>query len=207
MVSKIYFIRHGITEGNLHKWFYGKTEVHLTEQGKETLREYKAENVYPDFPEDADYYTTGMIRTEETFKILFGDKEHRVIKDLQEMNFGKCECKNYDDMKDDPVFDKWAWDTTGDVRLPEAETKNEFTARIAGGLKELTGYHRLKELSHRHSGKDAVSVIVCHGGSIGSIMNTMFPGERENMWAWIPKPGRGYVVNFEKSDPVSHEDL
>lgn len=41
----------------------------------------------------------------------------------------------------------------------------DFIKRACRGLDELTGFHRLKELSHRHSGKDAVSIMVCHGRS------------------------------------------
>ena len=41
MVSKLIVIRHGITEGNEKRWFYGKTDLPLLEKGKETLLEYK----------------------------------------------------------------------------------------------------------------------------------------------------------------------
>ena len=85
MVSKIYLIRHGITEGNEKRWYYGGADLPLTEGGKQTLRALAEKGVYPRLPEDADLYTTGLARTEETCEILFGQREHRVIRNLREM--------------------------------------------------------------------------------------------------------------------------
>ena len=207
MASKIYLIRHGITEGNQKKWFYGASDIPLAEEGKEELRSLKEKDIYPEFPEDADLYTTGLLRTEQTFEILFGDKPHKAIGNLKEMGFGEYECKTYEELKEYEDFDKWAWDTTGDVKLPGAESKNEFAARIAEGIKELRGYHRLKELSHRHSGKDVVSVVVCHGGVIAAAMMQLFPEVNGNMWDWMPQPGYGYCVEFEEGEPTMYTKI
>ena len=38
MVSKIYLIRHGITEGNEKRWYYGGADLPLTEGGREALK-------------------------------------------------------------------------------------------------------------------------------------------------------------------------
>lgn len=207
MASRIHFIRHGITEGNQKKWFYGQADIPVTKEGLEYLAELREQNIYPVMPEDTDFYTSGLLRTEQTFETIFGKKEHKQIKLLQEMNFGEYECKSYEESKGNPEFDKWSWDETGDVSLPGGESRNAFSARISEGLRELRGYHRLKELSHRHSGMDAVSAIVCHGGVIGSMMNEMFPEEKDNMWAWIPDPGFGYTVEFVNGDPVSYTKI
>ncbi len=207
MASKIYFIRHGITEGNMKRWFYGETDLPLTEEGKEELRRLKEKGIYPDFPEDADLYTTGLLRTEETFGIIFGDRPHKAIDNLKEMRFGKYECTTYEEVKQYEDFETWAWDTTGDAKLPDAESKNEFAARVELGLNELRGYHRLKELSHRHGGEDAVSVVVCHGGVISALMMLLFPQVNGNMWDWMPSPGFGYCVEFEDGEPVMYSKI
>lgn len=207
MNSRIYFIRHGITEGNQKRWFYGAADIPLAVEGVEMLKELTREEIYPAVPEDTDFYTTGLLRTEQTFDLIFGEKEHRTIEALQEMRFGEYECNSYEDLKEDPVFEAWCWDETGDAQLPGAETRNQFAKRISEGLKELRGYHRLKELSHRHSGMDAVSVIVCHGGVISASMQELFPEVKGNMWDWMPEPGFGYRVDFENGDPVSYEKI
>ncbi|MEE0514387.1 MAG: histidine phosphatase family protein [Emergencia sp.] len=207
MNSRIYFIRHGITEGNQRKWFYGAADIPLAQEGFCELESLTARGIYPELPEDADCYTTGLLRTEQTFELIFGNRQRKVIEALQEMRFGKYECHSYEELEGDPEFSAWCWDRSGDAPLSGGETRNAFSARIGEGLKELLGYHRLKELAHRHDGKDAVSVIVCHGGVISAVMQEMFPGEKGNMWDWMPQPGFGYCVEFEDGEPAAFVKL
>lgn len=207
MISRIYFIRHGITEGNVKKWFYGKADLPLTEKGKETLRTYKTRGIYPDIPDDSDCYTSALLRTRETFEIIYGSRETRTLPLLNEMQFGDYECKTYEELKAFPDFDRWAYDETGEVKLPGGESRNEFTTRVSKGLRDLENRHRMKEWSHRHGGQDAISVVVCHGGVISAIMQELFPGINGTMWDWIPDPGLGYIVEFKEGDPIMYERI
>ena len=207
MLSRIYLIRHGRTAGNLNHWYYGSTDLPLTDDGYEEIRAYAESGIYPDIPEDADIYTTGLHRTDQTLEAIYGKREHAELPKLQEIDFGKAECMTYDDLKQFDNFEKWAWDTTGDERIADAETSNEFHARIHAGLKELLGKHRLKEWAHRHDGGDAVSVVVCHGGVIACIMEKLFPAVCGSMWDWLPEPGFGYAVDFEDSDPFMYSKI
>ena len=50
-------IRHGLTEGNLKRLYYGSTDLPLTEAGIAALRTNP-----PAAPEAQDYYTSGMRR-------------------------------------------------------------------------------------------------------------------------------------------------
>ncbi len=209
MVSKIHFIRHGITEGNKNKWFYGAADIPLAEEGRENLVRFRDAGVYPVLPEHANCFTTGLQRTEETLAILYGEIEHKAITNLQEMNFGEYECKNFDELSDDPVFLEWGYDEEGDVCLPGAESRNEFSERIRKGLDELLGYHKLKALELRHKDEEAVTLMVCHGGVISAVMSMLFPEEEsmETMWDWMPSPGYGYTVTFEDGSPSEWERI
>ena len=207
MKSKVIFIRHGITEGNLKKWYYGSADLPLSDHGFDQVRELCEKNVYPEIPEHADCYTTGLTRTEQTFNLIYGDREHGHIDNLKEMNFGVYECKSFEELKDDPVFLKWGYDEEGDVVLPEGESRNMFFARIKKGLKELLAKHHLKEIELRHKDEDAVTVMVCHGGVITTIMNLLFPDERENPWSWMPDPGYGYIVEFTDGEATGYEKI
>ncbi len=206
MVSRIHFIRHGITEGIKNKWFYGWEDLPLIQEGIDELKRFKDEGIYPKL-DDADCYTSGMIRADQTLKTIYGDVPFRVIPDLKEMNFGMWECKTFDQLKEMEGFELWMNDRNGSFRFPGGESSADFIERARRGLDELMGYHRLKELSHRHSGKDAVSIMVCHGGVIAAAMCHMAGKPQETFWDWIPAPGRGYTLYFDNGDFSSYEKL
>lgn len=207
MLSRIYLIRHGKTDGNRNHWYYGATDLPLNEGGLAEIRAYVEEGIYPEIPDDADFYTTGLIRTDQTLSAIYGDHKHTAIPALQEINFGKAECMTYDDLKEFDNFEKWAWDTTGDERIADAETSNEFHVRIHKGLEELLDKHHRKEQSNSGDGKDAVSVVVCHGGVIACIMEKLFPAVCGSMWDWLPEPGFGYAVDFDDGEPYMYSKI
>lgn len=213
MKSYIHFIRHGITEGNLKKWYYGRLNLPLAQEGVATLEKLKSQGIYPDST-GADCYTTGLLRAEQTFKIIYGDIPHETIPTLQEMDFGAWEGMSFEEIQNSGVypnsFNEWCsmgQDESLTFKFPEGESVEEFHLRIQRGLKELLGKHRLRELAHRHDGKDAVSLIVCHGGVTSAIMLNLFPNEKENFWQWTPDPGHGYTVYFEDTEPVSYKEF
>ena len=61
MKSYIHFIRHGITQGILNKWYYGNVDLPLIDEGIRELRNLKAQGIYPNAGEAA-CYTSGMLR-------------------------------------------------------------------------------------------------------------------------------------------------
>ena len=207
MRSYIVLIRHGITEGIKRHWFYGWTDLPIIEEGYEQLRQYKEEGAYPELPDDTKYYTTGFVRTTKTLRALFGDVPYKEIPDLKEINFGEWECQTFDELSQKEGGAEWLADANGTFVFPGGESMQGYTERINRGCRELVGYHRLQELAHRHSGKDAASVMICHGGTISAAMVNWFPDERETFWDWTPVVGLGYIVYFENGEPSSYETL
>lgn len=207
MKSYIVLIRHGITEGILKHWYYGWVDLPIVKEGYEELAKYKEEGAYPELPEDTKYYTTGFVRTTQTLKALFGDVPYKEIPDMKEINFGEWECQTFDELSQREGAAEWLSDANGTFVFPGGESMQGYMERIKRGNKELVGYHRLQELAHRHSGKDAASVMVCHGGTISATMMNWFPGERELFWDWTPMVGLGYIVYFENGEPTSYEPL
>ena len=207
MRSYIHFIRHGITEGIINKWYYGSADLPLTDEGYEALRELMAEGIYPPLG-DADCYTSGMLRADQTLKVIYGNVPFKTIPLLREMNFGSWECKTFNELQKEPEYEEWINNKEGSFTFPGGgDSVISFNERIQKGLKELCGYQRLKELSRRHSGKDTVSIMVCHGGTIAAAMEGWFPGDRENFWQWIPATGRGFTVEFKESEPFSYKAI
>ena len=73
----IYFIRHGMTAGNLEKRYIGSTDLPLCQEGKALL----SERLYP----EADtLYCSPMQRCLETAAMIYPDKKPIVIPDFRE---------------------------------------------------------------------------------------------------------------------------
>ncbi len=204
MKSQIHLIRHGITEGNKRRLYYGSADIPLANEGIAQLRSLAAQGIYPQV-ENGDFYTTGMLRTEQTLAILYGDVVHQQIGELREMSFGRFEMKSYEELKDMPEYVAWCSDETGWAESPDGESVNGFHERIGRGLKILMGKHQLKELSVRHSGKDAITTMVCHGGTIAAIMAQNFPKDQEHFYKWIPDPGHGFTLAVKNGDILGYE--
>ncbi len=206
MKSYIHFIRHGITQGVLNKWYYGSTDFPLLPQGEQALLQLKAQGVYPSF-KDADYYTSGMLRTDQTLAVLFGDKDFKTLPLLRELDFGKWECKTFDQLRKEPEFDLWMADEDRSFRFPGGESGQDFAARIEEGIADLKEFHRKKEEAVGLSEEGAHSILVCHGGVIGSLMYMWFPEERESFWNWIPDAGRGFSVEMSSGEAVGYMEI
>jgi len=206
MASVIHIIRHGITEGIQKKYFYGWVDLPVVEEGFDELEMFKKADIYPKFDySDALFYTSGLTRANQTLETIFGDVEYEANPKLKEINFGDWELKTYHDLESTNKWQEWMEDTTGDFRFPNGDSAKSFFERIIEGYNEVLKNHKMKELSHRHDGKDAVSVIVCHGGTIASIMLDQFPGQKQYLMDWTPHTGCGYSIYYENGEAVKYE--
>ena len=206
LVSEIHLIRHSITEGNIKRWYYGASDVPLLKEGIDLINELKEKGIYPK-SEGASIYTSGMLRTEQTMETIYGKVPHEVIEELREFNFGDFEAKDYDELMKDERFVFWVSDKTNKLPAPNGDSRELFSKRVQKGFNKLIEIHRLSDLSHRHDRKPSQTIVVCHGGVIGNIMNRLFPGQREDMFRWIPDPGHGYTIEMNDGDPVSYREF
>ncbi|MDO4176195.1 MAG: histidine phosphatase family protein [Bacillota bacterium] len=205
MRSKIVLIRHGITTGNVQGLYYGATDVPLADKGIEMTKLLASQNFYPD-SENAEYYTSGMLRTEQTFELVYGDKEHEVIENFRELNFGDYEMKSYEELNSNPEYREWCNTFADGTPPPNGESIRDFNARVWQGFEELKVKHELLMLKLRNQRKEAMSICVIHGGVICSIMNSLWPEKYEsNFYQWIPNPGHGYVLTMEDGKVVDYE--
>jgi alpha-ribazole phosphatase len=206
MKSKIVLIRHGITEGNEMHMYYGSTDVSLSERGKHLLEKQRDEGLYP-ISETAQFFTTGMLRTEQTLRIVYGDREHGVIEDLKELDFGEFEMHTYEELNSVPEYQKWITAEDTGKAPPGGESINSFTERIRRGFDELTVRNELYMLKLRNHRKEAMTICICHGGVISGIMDYIWPGEYKNFFEWIPDPGHGYVLLVEDGSFIGYEQF
>ena len=169
----IYLIRHGKTEANEKHLYCGSTDLPLSDAGTEELQSihYDIENVR--------FLTSGMKRTNETLRMLFGDVLYEVDPRFREVDFGIFEMHSYEELKDTPEYQTWL---TGDNEAnipPNGESGLQMKERV------LAAFSEIKE----------DTCIITHGGVIASIMEYLFPNEGKNRYQWQPKNGHGWIVN------------
>ena len=87
-VRKCYLIRHGETDFNKKRFFYGKADVSINETGKE-----QASRIHQLMKGRAisRIYTSQLKRTQETAAIIFPDQIPTAYKALNERDFGLWE--------------------------------------------------------------------------------------------------------------------
>ena len=169
----IYLIRHGKTMANQQHLYCGSSDLSLAEGGKEEL----ADKHYD--ISGAVFVTSGMLRTEQTLQLLFGDVPHKVDTRFREVDFGDFELHSYEQLKADPAYQQWL---TGDNEAnvpPGGESGVQMKQRV------LEAWNQLRE----------DTVVITHGGVIAAIMAHLFPGERKSRYEWQPKCGEGYAVS------------
>ncbi|MDO4834093.1 MAG: histidine phosphatase family protein [Bacillota bacterium] len=205
MKSKIVLIRHGITTGNVQRLYYGSTDVPLAEKGVEMTRLLKGQDTYPDSPY-AEYYTSGMLRTEQTFELIYGEKPHEVIDNFRELDFGDFEMKSYEELNSRAEYRDWCNTCDDGTPPPNGESIRDFRARVLEGFRELLARHELLMLKLRNQGREAMSICVIHGGVICAILNSIWPEKYEsNFYRWIPDPGHGYMLAMEDGRIAGYE--
>ena len=200
---QLYLIRHGKTVANDKHLYCGSTDLPLSENGIEELKNFH----YRVPSENIKYMTSGMLRTEQTLKILFGDVEYAVDDRFREMDFGIFEMHSYEELKSNPEYQKWI---TGDNEAnicPEGESGNLMRQRVLEGLRALMGDtermnrrevigNLAQTMPETHNQLDRCDnvVLIAHGGTIAIIMEYLFPEERKNRYSWQPRTGCGYLV-------------
>lgn len=187
-------LRHGLTEGNARRLYYGWTDLSLSEIGREQAAEIARMRPLPVFNL---YITSGLRRTDETLFILTRREPDIVLPDLREMHFGAFEMHSYEELRRDPDYQRWIsgdpW--SGDARCPGGESQNEFRERVLRGAEALLS----------REWESALAVV--HGGVIANLMREWFPGEPRNFFEWQPGPCAGYRVEFNGATPVRFEEI
>lgn len=169
----IYLIRHGKTRANEAHLYCGSTDLPLSPVGLAEL-EVLHYDIHP-----ARFVTSGMRRTDETLKALFGDVPFSVDARFREVDFGDFEMKSYDMLKEDPAYQAWI---TGDNEAnvpPHGESGVQMTRRVLAAFRELPDG----------------TALVSHGGVIAAIMAECFPEEGKHRYQWQPANGHGYEID------------
>lgn len=122
----IHFIRHGAISETMQGAYIGITDPDLSQEGINELKKLDATHKYPYAPV---IFTGPLKRCTQTCEFLYPDVTPLVLDELNEMNFGLWEGKTADDLKDDPLFERWLAGESG-VTPPNGESNDDFIRRI-----------------------------------------------------------------------------
>ncbi len=172
----IYLIRHGKTEANLRHLYCGSADLPLAPEGITALAQ-----LHYRLP-PARFLTSGMKRTEETLRLLFGKVPHECRPEFREIDFGKFELHSYEQLKSDPEYLAWISGDNERNVPPGGESGEAMTRRVVAAFEALRA-------------EDIPTVLITHGGVIAAIMEHVFPGEQKSRYQWQPEPGHGYVIS------------
>ena len=175
-MNRLYLIRHGRTPANDAHLYCGSTDIGLSQDGIESLKQLH----YDIHPEKI--ITSGMKRTEQTLQLLFGEVDHQINREFREIDFGSFEMQSYEELKDQPSYQAWISGDNDRNVPPGGESGAHMTARV---LKAIAQVLEAEE----------DTLIVTHGGVIAAIMAAFYPEAKRSRYEWQPKPGHGYEIS------------
>lgn len=198
-------IRHGSTKSNEEKRYLGQTDEALSDEGIRDINDKKS------FYNKSDLlFISPMLRCRQTAEILFPAQEAYVIEEWREIDFGQFECKSYQELSGNPLYQVWI-DSGGRGHIPDGEALDTFINRSVLGLKKCLGIceeyildkknmnsYELKNHSLQmadNSTKEIISATaIVHGGTIMSILSSL---TNSDYFDFQVKNQEGYILEFD----------
>lgn len=203
MTITLYIIRHGATKSNKRHAYLGNTNEPLSNEGGEQIIFYNEAGRYPKEKDNLRIFSSPMLRCLQTKDILYPDTRAILLPEWKEIDFGRFEEKNYQDLNGDPDYQRWI-DSGGVTAFPGGESRDEFVKRSMAGLEWCI------ECMEDYKQKSAVCIV--HGGTIMAIMSSLTGGD---YYDYQVKNGQGYEielsiknnnVKLEKLTPIAMEE-
>ena len=180
----IYLVRHGTTESNENKKYYGAYESKLTAKGisEAHLLKEKLKDVMFDL-----VYISTKKRSKETVDIILG-KDNQAILDsrLNERDFGIFENRTYEEISEEYNEEFKLWE------------KDWKKYKIPNGESAIESYKRTEDFFNDIKKLKVENVLlVTHGGFIRNAYCYILGGELENFWRFSSKNGDLTIVKYE----------
>ena len=187
-MTNIYLVRHGETELNKKKVYYGWMDVPLTLQGEaqcQIVREKLKAIVFQVV------ITSPLIRTIHSSEIITGltKDKLKIYPELKELNFGKWEGLHYSEIEKTYNEDwiEWTKDWQG-FCIPEGESFNTFYCRIKLCFDRILDKYKGKTI-----------LIVGHQGALKIIATLILNLNVEEFWTYAFRFGTYSLFQIDKS--------
>lgn len=158
-------IRHGATAANREHRYLGRTDEPLSAEGRAQILKACEQQKYP----AAEHvFVSPMVRCTKTAELIYPKLPQTGIQNWCEMDFGRFEGKNYEDLKDDAAYQAWI-DSNGTLPFPRGESREAFVGRVKEGF-----FQMLERLSDMPEQKTVAAVV--HGGTIMALLSSFGGG-------------------------------
>lgn len=174
--TTLILVRHGETESNVNKRWYGAMDAPLTTRGRRqvaAVAEALAE-LAQRFPPDV-FYVSPLPRAQSTAAAIADaiDMQPRVEDELREFDLGDWEGRTFQDLREsEDLWGRWAADPA--FAPPNGESPTSFSRRVEAALLALVD---------RHPGETVL--VVSHGAFIGNAL-TRWLGDGKDWRRWDP---------------------
>lgn len=187
-VMNLYFLRHGETEQNIKKTYYGTMDVSLNEEG--VNQSLKASRYLEGVIYDK-IYCSERLRAIETAEIILRDREGSLILDsrINEINFGIFEGKTYEEIKRYYPEEQTEWENDWKGFCPQ------------GGESYVMFYERVKSfMEFIKEGAEENILIVTHGGVIRTVYAYILNENLDFYWKFASKNGDIALIKYKYGD-------
>ena len=171
--TEIIFIRHGETDFNRARLYFGHLDTDLNKTGVEQLRKtkilFEKREKMPDI-----VFSSDLKRCSQSMEILEidGEIEKNLTEDLREINFGIFEGKTYEEIKSEypekveKMINDWR-----NFKADKGESINEMMLRVAEKMDKIINQHRNKKI-----------LVVAHAGVIQALTSYYLFGNLDGYW-------------------------
>lgn len=157
MSVRIWFVRHGATQGNLERRYIGRTDEPLCAQGEEQM--FRLRDVLPEVDR---LFVSPMLRTRQSATLAYPGMTWTEEPRLRELDFGVFEGETAQTLQGNPQYERWLESMcTGPI--PGGENVSDFKNRCVEGFLSCMGQLTQEE----------TCAFVVHGGVIMSILERL----------------------------------
>ncbi|HIW74277.1 MAG TPA: histidine phosphatase family protein [Firmicutes bacterium] len=189
MKIEVILLCHGASPGGTDRRYAGQTANQpLSERGKRELLSRKAHGAYP--PAEA-LYVSPLSRCTETARLLYPMLVPVILPSLAELDVGSFEGKTYEQLKDDPSYQRWR-ETGGRAAPPGGESGEAFAQRLLGAMRQIAADSR--------SGAFHSAAVITHSSCIRTLAARLCPPAESGADGYGGRPvssGGGYRVKMD----------
>ena len=184
-------VRHGETEGQSSIRYHGRTDVALSELGREQMRAVRA--AIEQIPGSLDFervFSSPLVRATEGARLIAGHrKDLSIVEEFAEVDFGRFEGLTAEEIREQYPEDFAQWNVNrlaATYTYPGGESRAAFAERIFRGIDQMLKIWRFAERSPSRS------LLVAHRGVIRTIVHRL--------------TGESPVVELGSIQVIEHQD-